>query len=276
MRHEDIVNTIWDDLDHLTNDSVMLYIWSWTNLKCGMAGIYPIPRRRLMEGRLEGAALDAALAELEADDKLYYLDGVLWNKARVAHLSGFKKGCLSGVIVRSILKDLSAVDGGHPLLARFVERYSDHPSLGGLKTLSRPSPEGLSVGSISGGSDPLQRVQGQGQGHGEAVEDPFLRSVLAKLEEVAFVHGEPSPSIAKATDLIAEFGSRLDLEAQVAKFAAYWTGPRAKAAIPGGEVVWAFRVWLENDRPPPAPRVTKAPAGKPDYSRYDAVMEPAS
>lgn len=275
-RHEDIVNTIWDDLDHLSNDAFMLYVWSWTNLKCGMAGIYPIPRRRLLEGRLEPDARDTAVAELEADDKLYYLDGVLWSKARVSHLAGFRKGKLSEWIVKSIAKDLRALDSSNPLLQRFLDRYQDHPSLEGLKTVYRPSQEGLDSALQSGGRDGLKTVQGQGQGQGRGSEDPLLRSVLGKLEEVAFAHGEPSPSIAKTTALCSEFGDRLDLDSQAAKFSHYWTGPRAKAAIPGGEVVWAFRVWLENDRPPKAPRVTKAPAAKRDRSRYDAMVEAAS
>lgn len=267
------MNTIWDDLDHLSNDAFMLYVWSWTNLKCGMAGIYPIPRRRLLEGRLEGAQLDAALAELEADDKLYYLDGVLWNKARVSHLSGFAKGKLSGVITKAIEKDLRALDESHPLVVRFLGRYGGHPSLEGLETVWRPSQEGQQLGSTGGGSDGLETVQGQGQGQGQGDVDPVLRSVLGELERVAFARNLSSPSIEEASKLCAKFTS-LDLPAQAEKFAHYWTGPAAKRDLPGRDALWAFRTWLETDNGK-APKVTKAPIPKRDYSRYDAVVEPA-
>lgn len=274
-RHEDIVNTIWDDLDHLSNDAFMLYVWSWTNLKCGMAGIYPIPRRRLLEGRLPDEALATALAELEADDKLYYLDGVLWNKARVSHLAGFEKGNLSAVIVKSIEKDLRTIDRSNPLLDRFLDRYGDHPSLGGLLTVYRPSQEGHSLGSMSSGSEGLQTLQGQGQGQGQGVvvQDPVLRSVIAKCEQVAFAHSLPSPSVETVTEICRQFAGP-HLEDRVAKFAHYRTGPAAKRDLPGRDVAWALRVWLESEKGD-SPKVTKAPTAKRDRSRYDAVVEPA-
>lgn len=273
-RHEDIVNTIWDDLDHLSNDAFMLYVWSWTNVKCGMAGIYRISRRRLLEGRLETPALDAALAELEADDKLYYLDGVLWSKARVSHLSGFHKGRLSDVIVRSIVKDLRTIDRDNPLLMKFAARYGDHPSLEGHLTVYRPSPEGHQLGSTSGESDGLQTVQGQGQGQGQGIEDPVLRSVIAKLEQVAFAHSLSSPSVTAVADLCQQFAG-VDLDAKVAKFAHYRTGPGAKREMPGRDVVWAFRIWLESEREP-EPKVSRVTTPSRDRSRYDAMVEAAS
>jgi len=273
-RHEDIVNTIWDDLDHLSNDAFMLYVWSWTNTKCGMAGMYPVTRRTLLEGRLENDVRDAALAELEADDKLYFVESVLWNKARVSHLNGFEKGRLSPVIVRSIEKDLEQINRSNPLIGRFVDRYAEHPSLADFLTLYRPSPDGQRTALECGGSDGLETVQGQGQGQGQGDVDPVLRSVLATLEQVAFGRNESSPSVEKTTALCQQF-AQLDLPAQAEKFAHYWTGPRSKAAMPGSEVLWAFRVWLETDNGK-APKVTKAPTGKRDRSAYDAVVEAAS
>lgn len=267
------MNTIWDDLDHLSNDAFMLYVWSFTNTKCGMAGLYPVTRRTLLEGRLEKDRLDAALAELEADDKLYYVDGFLWNKARVAHLSGFEKGKLSPVLVRAIEKDLEQVDRANPLLGRFVERYGNNPKLEGLKTLFGTLSGPSKPGSVSGSSEGLETLQGQGQGQGQGDVDPVLRSVLASLEQVAFGRNEPSPSVEKTTALCGQF-AYLDLPAQAEKFAHYWTGPRSKAPMPGSEVLWAFRVWLETDNGK-APKVTKAPIPKRDYSAYDAVVEPA-
>jgi hypothetical protein len=175
-RHEDIVNTIWDDLDHLSDDAFMLYVWSFTNLKCGMAGIYPVTRRKLIEGRFDDARLTAALDELEQDGKLFYVDGVLWNKARVQRLS-----YISDQIAKSIARDLAEVDGANPLLGRFVERYGSHPKLDPHLTLTRASLEGQQSGSVKGKvrpsteGHPTLPSQGQGSGQGQGEFEDWLQ-----------------------------------------------------------------------------------------------------
>jgi hypothetical protein len=173
-RNENVVNTIWDDLDHLGDDAFMLYIWSFTNTKCGMGGIYPVTRRKLIEGRFDDARLTPALAELEADDKLFYLNGVLWNKARVSNLSGYADGKLSEFIAKSIAKDLRSIPSSNPLLAQFIERYGGHPKLEGFLTPFRPSPGGLSSQSQSQmdrpSSEGLKTLPWQGQGQGQGLD----------------------------------------------------------------------------------------------------------
>lgn len=167
-RNENVVNTIWDDLDHLGDDAFMLYVWSFTNTKCGMAGMYPVTRRKLIEGRFDDTRLAAALAELEGDDKLFYVDGVLWNKARVSNLSGYEEGKLSEFIAKSIAKDLRSISLSNPLLAQFVERYGNHPKLEGPLTPFRGSGGSLSSQSQSqmerGSQEGLETLPWQGQG----------------------------------------------------------------------------------------------------------------
>jgi DnaA N-terminal domain len=164
-RREDIVNTFWDEVDHLSDDAVMLYIWSWTNTKAGMAGIYRVARRKLVEGRFDEDRLTAALVELEEDGKLLYKDGVLWCVARVKRLSSIHEK-----IAISIAKDLGEIDAGHPLLQGFVEKYGSHPNLEDLLTLYRPSPEGPQDPSPEPdprpSGDPQERVLGRGSGNG--------------------------------------------------------------------------------------------------------------
>lgn len=117
-RREDVVNSIYDDLDHLSNDALAVYIWSWTNRNCGMAGIYKIAKRKIYEGRLDADELDAALAELEAEELLFYDRNVLWNKGRIKRLSHVNEP-----IGKSIAADLNDIDPDHPLLVRLVEKY---------------------------------------------------------------------------------------------------------------------------------------------------------
>jgi hypothetical protein len=179
-RNENVVNTIWDDLDHLGDDAFMLYVWSFTNTKCGMAGMYPVTRRKLIEGRFDDARLDAALAELEADDKLFYVDGVLWNKARVSNLSGYEDGKLSEFIARAIAKDLRSIPPSNPLLSQFLERYGSHPKLEGPLTPFRPSGDPLNPQSSSQigrpSSEGLETLtwQGQGRGQGQCLDSEVV------------------------------------------------------------------------------------------------------
>jgi hypothetical protein len=227
-RNENVVNTIWDDLDHLSDDAFMLYVWSFTNTKCGMAGIYPVTRRTLIEGRFDDARLTAALAELAADDKLYYEQGVLWNKARVSNLSGYAEGKLSEFIAKSIAKDLRVIPASNPLLAKFIERYESSPKLEGPLTPFRPSGEGLSSSLQSQtdrpSSEGLQTLpwQGQGQGQGQGLDRDSEDFEEGKAKEVALrvcsvLQGGldslrdndrgrpwPAPKLATITRLVAE------------------------------------------------------------------------
>lgn len=119
-RREDVVNSIYDDLDHLSNDALAVYIWSWTNKSCGMAGIYKIPKRKIYEGRLDADTLDAALAELDAEGLLFYEQNVLWVKGRIKRLSHVNEP-----IGKSIARDLNDLKPDHPLLVRLVDKYSE-------------------------------------------------------------------------------------------------------------------------------------------------------
>lgn len=120
-RREDIDNGVWGDpdFDALSNDAALLYLWSFTNPSCGMAGIYKIAKRKILEGRLEADRLDTVLAELAAANFLVYEQGVLWVRSRVKHLR--TKG---EPMKRSIELDLEKLPADHPLTARFAEEYA--------------------------------------------------------------------------------------------------------------------------------------------------------
>lgn len=220
-RKEDIVNSIWRELDHLSNDAIQLYIWSWTNERCGMAGIYQVPRRLLLEGRLDDAALDAALAELRADGKLLYADGVLWNIARVKRIATRSKQ-----IATAIEKDLAEIPTSHQLFSAFVERYEGTRFADRRLTFTRPSPDPQKFGSTTtktrGSSDPQSRVQGQGQGQGSGrgqgpgssldhagrAREPFVAAHPAAFEtagRIAEVKGCALPQRHRMNTLMAEY-----------------------------------------------------------------------
>lgn len=125
-RREDILNTFWDDeaVDDLSNSAVLLYLWSFTNTRCGMSGVYACKRRAICDGRLPAKTLDRVLAELADARMLFYLDGWLWVRARVKHLSA-----LNPNIARAILRDLRGLPSTHEFRAAFVSEYVNYVSL---------------------------------------------------------------------------------------------------------------------------------------------------
>jgi hypothetical protein len=161
-RYEDITNGIWSDpdFDDLSLEAAMLYLWSWTNPRCGMAGIYKVSQRAMLESKVPVNKLAEALSELAASRFAFYEDGVLWVRSRVKHLRS-----KSPMIAKSIARDLDQV-GDSVLRRAFLDEYGDLGWISGaLERFSRPSREGLAkTGSQAKTGDPLQRVGGPPQG----------------------------------------------------------------------------------------------------------------
>lgn len=125
-RREDVLNTFWDDeeIDRLSNPSVLLYLWSFTNPRCGMAGVYACRERAICEGRLTKRQLELALAELREGRFLFRVDGWFWVRSRVRHLSGIGRN-----VARAIDRDLANVPPAHPLIEAFWSEYGNYGRL---------------------------------------------------------------------------------------------------------------------------------------------------
>lgn len=180
-RREDIKNAIWDDedFDSLSNPAALLYLWSFTNPRCGMAGVYRIKRRHICEGRLSGDHLDTALEELARSGHLFYVDQYIWVRTRVKHLR--TKG---GPMAKSIAKDIASLPHSHPFREAFIREYEDQWT--GLieeiqakfaeeeeRGCKEPpgNPSGQPEGSMESGdsgtpSDPPDGFHGSGRGMG--------------------------------------------------------------------------------------------------------------
>jgi hypothetical protein len=135
-RREDIDNAIWTDPDFesLSPYATLLYLWSWTNLRCGMAGIYKVSSRAMTESKVPADQIPAALEELAAARFAFYEDSVLWVRTRVKHIHS-----RSPQMSKAIAKDLEKVPADHPLRRRFLEEYRSWPWL--RENLSGPSGE---------------------------------------------------------------------------------------------------------------------------------------
>jgi len=122
-RNEDFDNGIWSnpDFEELSRDAAWLYIWSWTNPRCDMAGIYKVGRRAMTESRVDLHDLDAALTELGAVALAHYEQGVLWVCSRVRRLRS-----KSPKMAISVARDFAKIPSEHPLHRRWLDAYGDH------------------------------------------------------------------------------------------------------------------------------------------------------
>lgn len=167
-RREDFDNSLWSDPDFLalSSDARLVYIWTWTNPRCGMAGIYKLaPSMAALETGLSQDRVMAALDELGAAEFTFYENRVLWVRTRVKHLRQ-----KTFPIAKSIRNDLLKIPDDHPLKARFLATYGHHSWLSdcigseGHVTLNRPSPDSLKT--LPQGSDGHVTVPGTGTGRG--------------------------------------------------------------------------------------------------------------
>lgn len=124
-RREDVDNAIWSDgefVEGLSPEAKLLYLWSFTNPRCGMAGMYRVMRSAIvLETGLPPERLDAALAELADRRFAFYDGGVMWVRSRVKHLRtrGEK-------IAKAIRRDIDTV-GDHEYVVQFRSEYGpDH------------------------------------------------------------------------------------------------------------------------------------------------------
>jgi hypothetical protein len=192
-RREDIDNSIWSDPDFntLTPNAKLVYVWAFTNPRCGMAGLYKvIPGAIALETGLDADAITAALRELAETRFVQYERGVLWVRSRVKHLR-----TKTPQIAKAIARDVEHI-GNDPLQAAFLAEYR---SLGWLadplQTLTRGSGDRHEISDTYGeNGDPHPTVTrgsgdplGNGQGRASSKEDASSRArepgVAAHLDE---------------------------------------------------------------------------------------------
>ena len=258
-RREDIDNAIWTDPDFeaLSPNATLLFLWSWTNLRCGMAGIYKVSERAMAESKVPADAIPAALEELSAAGFAFYEDSVLWVRSRVKHLRS-----RSPQMAKSIANDLEKVSERHPLRRRFLAEYGGCAWL--RKDLARPSVEGMPnlsenpVGKPD--SDTLPRPSREGPGQGDW-QGPRSRTSTTEVELPDGFPRELEPHLAVVQRVLAGLAerhggravSRLSLAAVIMArshkplvraaydCAAHWDGRPARVK----DVVAAYRNWLD-------------------------------
>jgi len=158
-RREDVENSIWSDSDFLSlaGPARLVYVWSFTNPRCNMAGIYQVPRQAiLMETGVQRANLDRVLQQLEAGRFLFYDDRVMFVRSRVKYLRS-----RSNTIARAIGNDLTRL-GKHPFVYKWWEENAHHQWI--TRELD---------GSYMGYGGPLEGSTGKGKGKGKLETEAF-------------------------------------------------------------------------------------------------------
>jgi len=166
-RREDIDTAVWSDPDFLdlTPHAKLVYVWSFTNPRCGMAGIYKVVRPAVvMETGLTDKQAEQALTELGAGRFVFFDGRVMWVRSRIKHLRSRGTN-----IATAIRRDLESV-GPHEFRDGLVEAYLTVDWLKGVlegvgKTLPR-DPQGPSRPLT-----PSEGLQGKGR-EGQLLEGP--------------------------------------------------------------------------------------------------------
>jgi hypothetical protein len=157
-RLEDVSSALWEDedFDELRPDAKLTYLWSFTNARCGMCGVYRVRRRSIVEGCLPTKRRDEALKELEEHDYLRYEGGWLWVRSRVKHLRS--KGLKTA---RGVIRDIERVPAEHPLRSAFLTEYLENTWVSSW--LSSAEVEGPSMTH----RQPIDGLLGKGTGQGK-------------------------------------------------------------------------------------------------------------
>lgn len=234
----DVDTAIWDDEDFLALSPVSraVYMWSFTNGRVGMSGLYKVGRRAMqLETGWDERQIADALAELERERFVFFDGRVVFVRTRVKRLR-----MKSENIAKSILKDLEKL-GDHEFVALFWEQNQrehwlvDARDKEIAKGSIEPSKEPLEgLGTSNGGVRSRSRSIKEG-GVGEtgppAADDypddlpPELRPaadvVVETLQRVATTKGSKPPTLAAVGRTIASFPDH-DHRKVVSEFEHYW------------------------------------------------------
>jgi hypothetical protein len=120
-RREDFDNGFWRDPDvyPLSPHAKLVYIWTWTNSHCNLAGLYEVhPAIIAGETRLTDKRVQQALEEIQVAGLVAYDGRLLWVKGRIGQI-----GSKNSNVGKAIGKDLARI-GSHPFVDELRARYA--------------------------------------------------------------------------------------------------------------------------------------------------------
>lgn len=177
-RQNDVEDAMWSDppFHALSPHGKLVYVWSFTNSRVGMAGIYKVPPSTIEhELGLGHADAEAALAELLGAALVFYDGTWLWVRSRIKRLR-----TRTVQMCRSVAKQVATVPADHPF--RVALLHQDGDGFWASKDERATIVRELGGSEVSPTSDPCSTAprrnrgyhprgtkvpQGQGQGKGK-------------------------------------------------------------------------------------------------------------
>lgn len=102
----------------LTPHGKLVYIWTWTNPLCNLAGIYEVHPGAIVDAtKLTERKVRLALDEIQQAGLIAYDGRLMWVKGRIGQL-----GSRNPNVAKAIRKDLSRLNG-HPFIRELREKY---------------------------------------------------------------------------------------------------------------------------------------------------------
>lgn len=169
-RTNDIHSEMWstEEFAELSPHAKLVYIWSFTNADCGMAGLFKIARRAIAFATgLTPDEVRAALEELTAARFVFYADGVMFVRARVKHLR-----MKTRQIAKSIGTSVRRLPVDHPMRVAFMEEYGHTEWLQGElfpdeDSTPKDAPQEPQRGSTLPPTQESPTLAGNGKGRGK-------------------------------------------------------------------------------------------------------------
>jgi hypothetical protein len=254
-KREDIETAIWSDPDFLalSGPARAVYVWSFTNQRAGMSGIYKVAAEQVaLETGFKGRALEGALAELQGARFLFYDGRVMFVRTKTKRARN-----RSETIAKSIKSDVLALDD-HPFVGLWWQENENQGWV--TKLMDAPVNTGDSVGSNMGPRCPTggAHVYGnvpvyvnEGGVGGDGVEPslpadfpddltPHLTAVQSVLGDLAARHGASAVTRLSLASVIAG-RPRKPLVKSARDFASWADGKAQKRR----DVVAGYRNWLD-------------------------------
>ena len=162
--YEYVETALWSDpvFGQLKPHAKLLYVWSFTNPRCNIVGIYKVGRPQMsVETGITPRRLQESLDELANAHLVFYDDTYIFVRARVKYLHGKSPNTAKG-----IRHELAKLDIRHAFTQAFLFLYQDtdwdqlRDILGGFETpSSNPLLNGFCEGATKGLARGLKGVQ---------------------------------------------------------------------------------------------------------------------
>ena len=119
--YEYVETRIWSDptFEALCPNAKLLYLWSFTNPRCNLPGIYKATVRQMsVETGIGPKRVEVALEELEGASLLYYDRTWIFVRARVKYMHNPSPNTAKG-----IYNEVKKLDAHHPYTQAFLFLY---------------------------------------------------------------------------------------------------------------------------------------------------------